>query len=159
MLRIGYNMVCREIRDWLGAEDIRFWDHASTQCMQYSVYAVRGVNSWSWHGDIESDDSTSFSQVMVALRTRKREMIGMGEIIMRNWVLREFCVRVNLPSPKRQVRVPIHRVITPTRGVPNQIRQVIPLSSHIRSYPPHHSHLHLPSLSFLSTTQPSSQNT
>jgi len=39
------------------------------------------------------------------------------------------------------------------------MRQVVPLISHIRSYPPYHSHLHPPSLSFSSTTQPSSQNT
>jgi len=66
--------------------------------------------------------------------------------------LREFCVRVNLPSPIRQVRVLIRRVITLIRGLPNPIGQVVPLISHIRSYPPHHSHLHPPSLSFSSTT-------
>jgi len=41
-------MVCREMRDWLGAEDSGSWDNAvrgvcSTQCMLYSVYAVLGV--------------------------------------------------------------------------------------------------------------------
>jgi hypothetical protein len=71
--------------------------------------------------------------------------------------LREFRVRVNLPSPIWQVRVPIRRVITPIRGLPNPIRQVVPLISHIRSYPPHCSHFHPPSLSFSFTTQPSSQ--
>jgi len=40
-------MVCREMRDWLGAGDSRSWDDAvrgvcSTQCMQYSVNAVLG---------------------------------------------------------------------------------------------------------------------
>jgi len=45
------------------------------------------------------------------------------------------------------------------RGLPNPIRQVVPLISDIRSYPPYHSHQHPPSLSFSSTTQPSSQNT
>ena len=48
---------------------------------------------------------------------------------------------------------------TPIRGLPNPIRQVVPLISHIRSYPPHRSDLHPPSLSFSSTSQPSSQNT
>jgi len=53
------------------------------------------------------DDLTSCSLVMVELWTRKRET---REIIMRNWDLREFRVRVNLPSPIRQVRLPIRRV-------------------------------------------------
>jgi len=40
-------MVCREIRDWLGAGDSRSYDGAvrsvcSTQCMLYSVYVVLG---------------------------------------------------------------------------------------------------------------------
>jgi len=56
-------MVCREMRDWLGAEGSRSWDDAvlsvcSTQCMQNSVYAVLGVNSSSWHGEIERNDLT-----------------------------------------------------------------------------------------------------
>jgi len=46
--------------------------------MQYLVYAVLGVNSSSGHEDIERDDLTSCSQVMVELRTRKREMRGAG---------------------------------------------------------------------------------
>jgi len=83
----------------------------------------------------------------------------MGQIIMRNWDLREFRVQVNSPSPIRQVRVLIRHVVTPIWGLPNPIRQVVPLISHIRSYPPHRSHFHPPSLSFSSTSQPSSQNT
>jgi len=83
----------------------------------------------------------------------------MGQIIMRSWDLREFRVRVNIPSPIVWVRVPMRRVITLIRGLPNPIRQVIPLISHNRSYPPHRSHLHPPSVSFSSTSQPSSQNT
>jgi len=71
----------------------------------------------------------------------------------------EFRVRVNWPSPIQQVQVPIWRVIRPIWGLPNLIRQVVPLISHIRSYPPHSTHLHPPSLSFLSTTLPASQNT
>jgi len=81
----------------------------------------------------------------------------MGEIIMRNWDLREFRVRVNWPSPIRKVWVPIRRVITPIRGLLNPIRQVVLLISHSRSYRPYRSHLHPPSLSFSSTTLPSSQ--
>jgi len=83
----------------------------------------------------------------------------MGQIIMRSWDLREFRVRVNWPSPERQVRVLIQCVITTIRGLPNPIRQVVPLISHIRSYLLHRSHLHPASLSFSSTSQPSSQNT
>jgi len=83
----------------------------------------------------------------------------MGQIIMGNWYVIEFRVRVNLPSPIWQVWVPIWRVLTPIRGLPNPIRQVVPLNSHTPSYPPHRSHLHPPSLSFSSTSQPSSQNT
>jgi len=78
---------------------------------------------------------------------------------MRNWDLREFRVQVNLPSPIQQVQVPIRSVITPIRGLPNPIRQVVPLISHIRSYPPHCSHLHPPALSLSSTTLTSLQNT
>jgi len=81
----------------------------------------------------------------------------MGEIIMKNWDLREFRVRGILPSPIRQVRVPIRRVITPIRGLLNPIRQVVPLISQVHSYPPYSSHLHPPSLSFSSTTLPSLQ--
>ena len=50
MKRIQYIMLCREMRDWLGAGESRSLDDAvrgvcSTQCMQYAVYAVLGVNS------------------------------------------------------------------------------------------------------------------
>jgi len=83
----------------------------------------------------------------------------MEEIIMRNFDLGEFHERVNLPSPIQQVRVPIRRVITPIQGLPNPIRQVVPRIPHIRLYPPYRSHHHPPSLSLLSTTLPSLQNT
>jgi len=73
---------------------------------------------------------------MVKLRMRKRERREeMGQIIMRNWDLREFHVQVNLSCLIRQVRVRIRHVITPIRGIPNRIRQIVPLISHIRSYP------------------------
>jgi len=38
--------------------------------MLYLVYAVLGVNSWSWHGEMERDDLTLCSAMMV----RRREM-------------------------------------------------------------------------------------
>jgi len=76
---------------------------------------------------------------------------------MRNWDLREFCERLNLPSPIQQVRVPIQQVLTLIRGLLNPNRQVVPLISQVRSYSPYCYHLHPPSLSFLSTTLPSLQ--
>ena len=47
-----------------------------TWCMLYLVYAVLSINSWSRHGDIQWDDLTLYSGMMVELLTRKRE-IGM----------------------------------------------------------------------------------
>jgi len=93
---------------------------------------------------------------MVELSTRKWEIRGNHH---EKLGLREFHVWVNWQSPIRQVLVPILRELTPIRGLPNPIRQVVPLISHFRSFPPYHSHLHPPSLSFSSTTQPSWQNT
>ena len=81
----------------------------------------------------------------------------MREIIMRGWDSKQFRVRVNLPSPIRQVQVPIRRVITPIRGLVNLIRQLVLLIAQVRSDPPYRSHLHPPSLSFSSTTLPSLQ--
>jgi len=84
--------------------------------------------------------------VMVELRTRKREMIRDRGNRHQKLGLREFRVRVNLPSPIWQVRVPIRLVITPKWGLPNQIRHIVHLISHIRSYPPYRSQLHPPSV-------------
>jgi len=83
----------------------------------------------------------------------------MGKIIMRNWNFREFHVRVDVPSPIWQVRVPIRGVITLTPGLPNPLSLVIPLISHICSHPQHRPHHYPPSLSFSSTTLLSSLNT
>jgi len=76
---------------------------------------------------------------------------------MIHWDLREVRERVNLPSPIRQVRILIWSVITPIQCLLNPIRQVVPLISHSRSYPPYGGHLHPSSLSFSSTTHPSLQ--
>jgi len=84
-------------------------------------------------------------------RDRSEEM---GEIIMRNWDLREFRVSVNLPSPIQQVPVPVSWVITPIPGHLYPTRQVRQLISHIHSYPLYRSHLYPPSLSCSSTTRP-----
>jgi len=43
------------MRNWLGAGDCRSRDDAVVGV------AVLGVNSWSWHGEIERDDLTSCS--------------------------------------------------------------------------------------------------
>jgi len=72
----------------------------------------------------------------------------------------KFRVQINVPSPIWQVQVLIRRVIAWIRGLPDRIRHVVPLISHIRSYPPYSSHLHPPSVSFSSITlQSTSQNT
>jgi hypothetical protein len=42
--------------------------------MMYSVYAVLSVNSGLWHGEIETDDITLCSVMMIEVWTRKREM-------------------------------------------------------------------------------------
>jgi len=125
--------------------------------MLYLVYAVLCVNSKLWHGEIERDDLTSSSYVMVELSTRKREIRGDGGNHHEKLGLREFPVRVNWPFEIRQVRLPIRRVITLLRGLVNPIRQVVILISHSHSYPPYRSHLHPPSLSLSSTTLTSSQ--
>jgi len=97
--------------------------------------------------------------VTVQLRTRRREMIGDEANHHDELGLLEFRVRVDWPSPIWHVWVPIRRAITPIRCLPCPIRQGLPLISHICLYAPHCSHLYPPSLSFLSTTLPSSQNT
>jgi len=96
---------------------------------------------------------------MVELRMRKREIWRDGGNHDKKLGVRQYGVRVSLPCPRRQVWFLISRVITPIQARSNPIRQVVPLISHIRLYPPHHSQLHPPSHSFSSTTQPSSQNT
>jgi len=94
---------------------------------------------------------------MVELSTWKREIrwdegnhhekLGIGG----------FRVQVNGPSPIRHVQVVIRRLIAPIRGILNSIREVLPLMSHCRSYPPYRSHHHPPSLSLSSPTIPSLQ--
>jgi len=94
-----------------------------SQCMLYSVLTLN-------HG-IERYDLTSGSQVMAELMTRKREMRGDGANHPEKLGLTEFHVQVNLPSPIWQVQVPIWWEITLIQGLPNPIRQVVPLISHI----------------------------
>jgi len=44
--------------------------------MQYLVHAMLGVDTWSWHGEIEWNDLTLCSPVMVEWKTSMREMRG-----------------------------------------------------------------------------------
>jgi len=83
---------------------------------------------------------------MIELRTRKREMKGDRGNHHGKLGLREFRVRVDLPSPIEQIPLLIWRVITPIQGLPNPIIPIIPLISHIHSYPPYRSHLYSQSL-------------
>jgi len=78
-------MVCHKMRRLAGSgrQSIlgwcsTWWIVCCNRCMLYSVYAVLGVNCWSWHREIESNDWTSCWQVMVELRMRQREMRGYG---------------------------------------------------------------------------------
>jgi len=52
--------------------------------MLYSVYAVLGVNSCSWHREIERDDFTLCSAMMRELWKREREMGDEAENDMEN---------------------------------------------------------------------------
>jgi len=71
----------------------------SMGCMQYSVYAVLGDDSWSWHGKTESNNLTSCFQVIVELRTRQREMRG----YVGNHHEKLGLIRISCPS---QVTIP-----------------------------------------------------
>jgi len=70
---------------------------------------------------------------MVELSTRQREIRGDGGKDHKKLGLRELRVRVNFLSLIWQVRVPIRCGIAPIRGLPNPIREDVPLISHIRS--------------------------
>jgi len=59
---------------WSRRQSLLGW--CSAQCIQCSVYPLLGVNWWSLHWEMDRDDLTSCSEVMVELRTRKREMRG-----------------------------------------------------------------------------------
>jgi len=50
---------------WMQYSVIAVLGECYTRCMLYSVYAVLCVNSWSWDGEIERDDLTLCSAMMV----------------------------------------------------------------------------------------------
>jgi len=81
--------------------------------------------------------------VTVQLRTRRTEGGRDGANHLQTLRHRKIRMQVNLPSPIWQVQVPIQRVITPIRGLPNRIRQVVRVISTICLYPPHRSHISL----------------
>ena len=78
---------------------------------------------------------------MIELRTRKREMSGDGGNHLDKLGLRESCLQVSLRSPIWHVRAPMLCVCTLILGLPNPIRQVVPLIPHILADPPNHSHI------------------
>ena len=92
---------------------------------------------------------------MVELSTRKREIREDGGNHHEKLGLRELRVRVNWPSPIRQVQIPMWQVPTPIRCLINPITEVIPLICQVSSYLPSRSDVHPASLSFSSTTLPS----
>ena len=130
-----------------------------TRCMLYSVYTVLGVNSRSWHGEIERDDLTSSSLVMVELRTRKRKMRGYGGNHHEKQGLKIIsCVsQFTIPDTAGTSPDPACNYTDTRSSQPDPASHT--LITHIRSYPPHRSHLPPPSLSFSSTSLQSSQNT
>jgi len=100
-------------------------------------------------------------------------LLGDGrELLPRRWQMRrdganhhqklghkEFCVRVNIPSPTWQVQFPMQSVIEPICGLLHRMWHVSTLISDTCSYPPHRCHVYSESLSSSSTTLPSLQKT
>ena len=120
------------------------WVTVDLGIMQYSVFAALGVCCThcslmiiAW-GDIQG-----CLHFVISGDGRDRERWEkMGEIVMRNWDLREFRVWVNLPFLIWQLLLPIRLGKIPIRGHLNPIGQIVPLTVHIRSYPSYCSHYH-----------------
>jgi len=70
----------------------------------------------------------------------------MGESIMTNWDLGEFCVGGNLPFLLWQLQLPICWLRILMQGLLNKTRQVTPLLSHLRLYPPYRNDFDLSSV-------------
>jgi hypothetical protein len=123
----------------------------SILCMQYSVYAALGVCCTlcqclilAWR-----DRDGWLNLVFIGdgrVEDEKERDLSRYIAIMRNQDSREFCMQVNLPFRIPQGWVLSRHVTTLIRGLLNQIRHVVPLISHIRSYLQYHSYLHPPSL-------------
>jgi hypothetical protein len=106
---------------------------------------------------IERDDFTVCSEVMVELSTRMREIRGDGGNHHENMELERIsCMsQLTIPDTAGTGHDPADNDTDTRSSGPNH--EVVLLISHSRLYPPYRSHLHPPSLSFLSTTLPSSQ--
>jgi len=123
------------------------------------LYSVFGVNSQSGHGEIQRDDLTSCSLVMAELRTGKKEMREDGSNDHEKLGLKRiFCAR--------QFIIPNTAGMSPDPAWNNTDTRCLQSNQASRtrdySYPLVSSTLSSsssPSLSFSSTTQPSSQNT
>jgi len=70
---------------------------------------------------------------------------------MRNWELREFLIKVNLPSPKHWVWISIRKLPILPWGVPNPIRLVLLLIPRIYLYTPYQYHFRPPHLIVMCT--------
>ena len=130
-----------------------------TQCMLNSVYAVLRVNPWSWHGEIERDDLTSYFYVMPQLRTRKKEMWGDGTNYHEKLRLQRISWESQFTIPDMAgMRHNMTCNNTNTRSSkPNQASRTADFASPLISSTSFSSSS--PSLSFSSTTLPSSPHT
>ena len=123
--------------------------------MLYLVYAIVGVNLWLKHGEIESDDLTSCSLVMVELSTRKREIReDVGNHHEKLGLHINLCAS-QLTIPKTAGTSPNSAGNISDTGSCKPNLQLLLLLSHRGLHPPYSSHLHPPSATFLSTTLPS----
>jgi len=127
--------------------------------MLYLVRSELGVNCGSWHGEIERYDLTSCSRVMVELRTRKRDMRGHRRNVHENLGHKRI-------SGGSQFTIPDMVGMSPDQVCINIDTRTSQLNQASRtpdfSYPLISStslSSSSPSLSFLSTTLPSLQNT
>jgi len=76
---------------------------------------------------------------------RKERAERRWQMMMRNWILRECGVQVNLTIPIWQVWLLIQLQVALPWGHFNPIRHVVHLISHIHLDPPYYSHLRPPS--------------
>ena len=85
-----------------------------TCSMLYSVYAVLSVNSWSWHGEIERNNLTLCSGMMLELLTRRRVMGNEDEndVDKRIWHIRHTTCLFEVGRPR--VSVSTRRIRTCT---------------------------------------------
>jgi len=130
-----------------------------TRCMLYSVYAELRVNSWSWHGEIERDDLTLYSAMMLEWWMRKREI---GDEMRTMWMIRADMWNHGYELPDWVGKTAYRCNYTPDRNsyllywgwYIDLHTKFLAVSVSHHDFP----HL-LSSLSFLSSTLPSPKNT